>query len=241
MIKFFRKIRYNLIEKNNTGKYLKYAIGEILLVVIGILIALQINNWNEGRKDARLANQYLKGIKSDLNNDINQINLILKEQMISINLINSIDSIFNKEIHQPDKYQHLYNKPDTSSVVQLFHRGLSFRSIRGTYNSLISDGKSGLIKNRTLYEEVQQIYDERHQRLTSIYETLKTRDNEINWAYPFEKKHWNYSDLKKSTNEKIFLDLSNFTETKYFYSQHLLDVKEETQKVINLIDIELDD
>ena len=47
MIKFFRKIRYDLMEKNKTGKYLKYAIGEIVLVVIGILIALQINNWNE--------------------------------------------------------------------------------------------------------------------------------------------------------------------------------------------------
>ncbi|NNC44454.1 MAG: hypothetical protein HKN99_01055 [Winogradskyella sp.] len=51
MIKFFRKIRYNLMEQNKTGKYFKYAIGEIILVVIGILIALQINNWNEQRKE----------------------------------------------------------------------------------------------------------------------------------------------------------------------------------------------
>jgi hypothetical protein len=50
MIKFFRKIRQNLLIKNKTGKYFKYAIGEIVLVVIGILIALSINNWNEGRK-----------------------------------------------------------------------------------------------------------------------------------------------------------------------------------------------
>ena len=50
MIKFFRHIRKDLMEKNKTGKYLKYAIGEIVLVVIGILIALQINNWNENRK-----------------------------------------------------------------------------------------------------------------------------------------------------------------------------------------------
>ena len=50
MIKFFRKIRYNLMEQNKTGKYFKYAIGEVILVVIGILIALQINNWNENRK-----------------------------------------------------------------------------------------------------------------------------------------------------------------------------------------------
>ena len=51
MIKFFRKIRYDLMGKNKTGKYFKYAIGEIVLVVIGILIALQINNWNENRKN----------------------------------------------------------------------------------------------------------------------------------------------------------------------------------------------
>ena len=51
MIKFFRKIRYDLMGKNKTGKYFKYAIGEIILVVIGILIALQINNWNQNRLD----------------------------------------------------------------------------------------------------------------------------------------------------------------------------------------------
>ncbi|MBO3118020.1 hypothetical protein J4050_14780 [Winogradskyella sp. DF17] len=51
MIKFFRRIRQQLLDENKTGKYFKYAIGEIVLVVIGILIALQINNWNENRKN----------------------------------------------------------------------------------------------------------------------------------------------------------------------------------------------
>ena len=51
MIKFFRTIRKDLMEKNKTGKYLKYAIGEIVLVVIGILIALSINSWNQNRLD----------------------------------------------------------------------------------------------------------------------------------------------------------------------------------------------
>ena len=53
MIKFFRQIRKTLINQNNMGKYFKYAIGEILLVVIGILIALQINIWNEQKKEQK--------------------------------------------------------------------------------------------------------------------------------------------------------------------------------------------
>src|SRR6056297_844860 len=51
MIKFFRKIRQNLLIENKTKKYFKYAVGEIVLVVIGILIALQVSNWNTGRID----------------------------------------------------------------------------------------------------------------------------------------------------------------------------------------------
>ena len=64
MIKFFRKIRQQLLIENKTGKYFKYAIGEIVLVVIGILIALQINNWNEARKQNLKQSIYLSGLKS---------------------------------------------------------------------------------------------------------------------------------------------------------------------------------
>jgi len=69
MIKFFRKIRQNLLMENKTGKYLKYAIGEMILVVLGILIALQINNWNEARKSKSTEVYVLTEILSNLNED----------------------------------------------------------------------------------------------------------------------------------------------------------------------------
>jgi len=85
MIKFFRKIRYDLMEKNKTGKpalpagrYFKYAIGEIVLVVIGILIALSINNWNETRKIEKRSINYMKSLIIDLKTDVNEFNQNIK-------------------------------------------------------------------------------------------------------------------------------------------------------------------
>jgi len=65
MIKFFRKIRQNLLMENNTGKYFKYAIGEIVLVMIGILLALQVSNWNQERKDRISERKLLDNIHRD--------------------------------------------------------------------------------------------------------------------------------------------------------------------------------
>ncbi|MGB5237466.1 MAG: DUF6090 family protein [Flavobacteriaceae bacterium] len=70
MLQFFRKIRKRLLGENKFSRYLLYALGEILLVVIGILIALQINNWNENNKNQTLEINYLRGLISDLDYDI---------------------------------------------------------------------------------------------------------------------------------------------------------------------------
>lgn len=74
MIKFFRKIRKNLLTDGKTGKYFKYAIGEILLVVIGILIALSINNWNENKKSERQIKMHLNSLVEAINQDKEYLN-----------------------------------------------------------------------------------------------------------------------------------------------------------------------
>ncbi|WP_051957594.1 DUF6090 family protein [Altibacter lentus] len=78
MIKFFRKIRHRFLSENKFSKYLLYAIGEIILVVIGILIALQINNWNQDRLQDQVLININRIIVEDLKNDIADIDLILR-------------------------------------------------------------------------------------------------------------------------------------------------------------------
>lgn len=72
MIKFFRRIRQHLLSENKFSKYLLYAIGEIVLVVIGILIALSINNWNENRKNQEFEQKILYEILLDTKEDISE-------------------------------------------------------------------------------------------------------------------------------------------------------------------------
>lgn len=74
MIKFFRNIRKSLLAEGKTSKYFKYAIGEIILVVIGILIALQINTWNNNRINEKRANAFIQNLKIQTKNNIKKIN-----------------------------------------------------------------------------------------------------------------------------------------------------------------------
>lgn len=95
MIKFFRKIRQNLLSEGKTRKYFKYAVGEIVLVVIGILIALQINNWNEKQKDLAKEQLILKQLFSEYQSNLKQLDekiLMRNEALAACNtLLNYID------------------------------------------------------------------------------------------------------------------------------------------------------
>lgn len=90
MIYFFRKIRYKLSQNNNFFKYLKYAIGEIILVVLGILIALQINNWNEKRRNDILFQESMEQVYNGLRTDIDYYQGILKGLEFQIETIDHI-------------------------------------------------------------------------------------------------------------------------------------------------------
>ena len=98
MIKFFRKIRQNLLSENKFSKYLIYAIGEIILVVIGILIALGVNNWNENRKLDKIRQSYYNKLIEDFQADKAYAENQIREM--------------NSSIAEFENYVSYYNKPD---------------------------------------------------------------------------------------------------------------------------------
>ena len=99
MINFFRKIRKKMADDNRPLKYFRYAIGEIVLVVIGILIALQINNWNEQRKSKELMLINIQSIKDDIKADKLLLNKIINSLNNQIESGNYILPIMESEEH----------------------------------------------------------------------------------------------------------------------------------------------
>ncbi len=141
MIKFFRKIRQNLLMKNKTGKYFKYAIGEIVLVVIGILIALQINNWNEQRKDNIKEQAMLKRLEKEFISN--------REQLLDkIQLRNTL-------IENCRQLLEYYNQPENIEIdsILVFISTIQPPTFDPIQNDLVSSGNIEILKD----EELKQL------------------------------------------------------------------------------------
>jgi Family of unknown function (DUF6090) len=144
MIKFFRKIRQKLLSENKFSKYLIYAIGEIVLVVIGIFIALQINNWNELRKEKDHEAIILSDLKEDLTTTrLNFLETIKNQEKMILSSRDLIDAIEAKDysIH-PDSIKKYIRTGAFSH-----HREVA---ILGSYDAIIGSGKTSIIKNKEL-------------------------------------------------------------------------------------------
>lgn len=160
MIPFFRKIRQNLLAEGRTLKYLKYAVGEILLVAIGILIALQINNWNEGRKDLDKEQMVLRQLEEEYEANLLQLEekMAMRDQIVSASL---------KILEYIDQPQGV--SPD--SLVAYVSPIILDPTFDPIQNDLISSGNIRLIRNKKL----QQLLS----RWTS--EVLQLTETELQW------------------------------------------------------------
>ncbi len=191
MIKFFRKIRQNMIKENRVSKYLLYAIGEIVLVVIGILIALQINNNNELNKAREKELKYLKNIKTDLLLNIDNINSFIENRESSIASANAILEYYEgKPLTDLDDFNnHCLN-------VYIWHK---FYQINNTFLELTNSGNLALISNDSIKNQLLNI--------DALYKELKGEEEH----YRFDTEQLLYGPSFRT------LDLNPLTK-KYIYN-----------------------
>ena len=195
MIKFFRHIRQNLIMENKTGKYFKYAIGEIILVVIGILIALQINNWNEQRKTRNAEISYVNSIKNDLDGDRETINYIIN---------NTLDRIKAHEMIV-DQLKSFDTISDSRPLFKLMRNNVGFTDLKVqdyTIETLKNSGNIEIIRSELIRAAIQNYYD----TVEIIYVQQNVMNNYV--TNNDLEKLFNYLDNQKGieNNTKVPFD-----------------------------------
>lgn len=155
MIKFFRRIRKSQIRENRMGKYFKYAIGEILLVVIGILIALQINNWNQKRIDNNKEEKFLLEIKENLNEDLQKIDATISANQSKLRIIDSAYyylSLMNDNPNHGKRFSQFMPTVTNYSV---------FSPTRVAFDNIIATGKIGVLRSDDLRKIISRYYSDK--------------------------------------------------------------------------------
>ena len=166
------------MEKNKTGKYFKYAIGEIVLVVIGILIALQINNWNENRKANTLEKNYYCLLLDDLNQDKQQVEVLKTLVKERIDYSNQMISVIQQ--NQSDATEFGKN---LRYAIRLGTK--SFQPNDATYQDIKSSGNLSIIKDKNIIKALNTYF-----KTTDGYSKtiLKNVDLDFNQLSSF--KNW---------------------------------------------------
>lgn len=169
MIKFFRKIRQKLLSENRFSKYLLYAIGEIVLVVIGILIALQINTWSENKKIRAEEKKLLSGLIQNIEEDIKSLTFVTNSDSIFIDANRILLSALKDDSIRRNKTllkQKIYEGSFSSNFVpnQIIFNQIQFS---GKLNYILIDS----IKNKiqSYYDNVSNVMDFQETNLNLIH------------------------------------------------------------------------
>ena len=194
MIPFFRKIRKKMADDNRPLKYMRYAIGEIVLVVIGILIALQINNWNEENKKRKEENEYLTNLLREFK---------VNHEDLKTNIANhKFVSLKTKELSDlisPNPKEISSNKLDTLMFAVMFYPEFTALS------TLMSSEKLDLVNDYDLKNDIANWklnYEEYRYDLKISY------DQYMNHTYKFVAENYQIKNIKSALIES---DKSLFT------------------------------
>ena len=239
MIGFFRKIRKKLADDNKPMKYMSYAIGEIALVVIGILIALQINNGNTSRSERAVEKDYIQRLAKELNDEIDYYLNVRDKFMRKEKSLKRIVMVWQSNssiLH--DSLQYINDFKSAGDISSWYTEPI-------TWTQLIQSGDLKFIKNQKLIDGLFVYFNE-VKKIANNYQmhpmelTNKGRET---WQYPyrnenpeilfqslssgFEKKPnnivferiWN----KRDENMALFMSLAFSSRRQYFHIQNSID------------------
>ncbi len=243
MIKFFRKIRQRLLTENKFSKYLIYAVGEILLVVIGILIALSINNWNESRKTRLQDFEFLNNLKVELSIDIAALTAKISEyQRINSNIRNTV-TLFDTADYEltPEEHQVIVSALSQFQIFTPINKNINRNDLIIAQGTIDRIDKELNRKFLTYLEETQSI----NAAITKLGETLQQL--EILRIHPYVDYDIVHSledqldfDFKEiSNNRGIRNALQKSFGYRKYYIENMSDKIKEAEKLIALINHKL--
>lgn len=206
MIKFFRNIRQNLLTENKFNKYLIYAIGEITLVSIGILIALGVNNWNESKKRTTEEQFILSGLVNDIDQDISNLKYLIE--------LDSAYLIANKVLLDAFKHDSIRENKDLLKYnIVVASMVPSFTASRTVFNQMESSGKINYIVNDSIRSEIQRYYD-------LLTEVMDYRQDNIKIIHELSTSALKYLDFNSSVQillpEYAQIELDDFDNSLFY-------------------------
>jgi hypothetical protein len=152
MIKFFRKIRQKQIGENRFGKYLIYAVGEVLLVVFGIIIAVSLGEWRQQVNERNEVLTYYSNLAVDLQQDKAQLNELIKVyEKSSLGLVLEIDKLQLDSYNQDSLYNGFHNWNVYTSTNK-------FKPQQAIFTEILSNGKLKLINDKSLKSQLLKLY-----------------------------------------------------------------------------------
>ena len=248
MMKFFRKIRFNLIGSNRPTKYLKYALGEIILVMVGILLALQVNNWNIEKTDKKRELKYLTNIVLDGRKDILRLDYLIEFRKTRLlgdqKLIDEMNGLSLGSLDEP-----------AFNVINSLMED-NFSPNNTTFLELSNSGNLNLLSNDTIKVLLLEL-EERYEinKLNVAHEIFDYREYiskpiskyvNIDQLFPVYAGHKTieeqnislntFDDLFKSRDYKNGLFLMRVMASAYIVEYQ--DIKSKSEKIIELIELE---
>lgn len=247
MIQFIRKIRKKMLSENRISKYLIYALGEIILVVIGILIAIQINNWNDLNKEKAMERHLLTALLQEFEG-----NLEILDSTILTNTRNYESAIMIGEFTGPSSPE--YNEKDISTLlVGAFKNEARYIPNSGTMNEMINSGKMSMISDPELRKAISEWRSQLEFISNQESYVIRRRDSSQDFFIKFGnfRRHLDIIDdvLLDPTpgsfpdNDFKFLKMQEFESNLYLYivasinlnKAYYLPLKGQTERLIQQI------